>query len=753
MTRNSPRLELPEKAIAPTLLNCRKQLSSAGLKLVASCSILTLLSIQPLVAGAGGPYPPPTIRNESETNESLAKVYVEFLKNKDAKIRSMAAISLKTAILKPETKKKIFPLLLDSFKDQDGQVRADVLSATTDLIDLGDISDINSEDYGDDLKSIITDQTIAAIQDPYPAVRIVALRSLGNTEKSIPHIIFALKDSDAEVKYNAFLALKNSLERRIGHNGDRHYGYIPDRYRKNNIDEPKSANKYNAETKKLEKQAAAELVKHLTSSDDRLRLTVIETLEEISLDAGNFIPIFLAKLKDPSSSVRASSAAALGKVLKNRSDSGSPGFIRELFPNEDQEIKKIIEALIDALEDSDNHVQDAAAEAIGAAGKTAKPAISTLVAALRSSNVQVRQNAARALGRIKEEAKEAIPALTNTLNDSSLKVRLDAAIAISQIDSTSKAFIPVLLETLKEKNQEEKSEPQYIDEILTTGKTSSKTIKKTSSKAIEVLTDLALEVDEIIPELIKASKNEDESIRVNSLIALDQICTKVSRDYERHIDESSGLELERRISVLEKIIVQLPNSIDRESKVLAIRDDGRSFSENREYQRETLSLLKAKRDYLFWERVSKWLKKNPLVLTGVLIPGVYLLTLRFFPRFLLLLPAEITIPKIGIKLPLGIIKWLKYRPRVLDDWVAVHLSTATDSFSKLETVQQRRVHVALPLPASLTLPSSMDGKTYPELYSAALQPIFTAKEFCLLIHGDGGIGKTSLVEWKVSYAT
>jgi HEAT repeat protein len=739
MTRIPPRIESPEKIVAPTLLSFGKKVSSTGLKLVTLCSILILFSIRPLVAGAGGPTPPPSIESGAEVNESLAKVYVGFLKNKDAKIRSMAAISLKTVRLNPEARKRSFPLLLEAFKDQDGKVRADVLSVITNLIDLSDIRGIESEVDDDELKSIIMDHTIAALKDPESTVRIVALRNLGNAEKAIPHIIVALKDSDIEVQYNASLSLKNSLARR--------------RYDR---DASKSTKKYAAETKILEKEAATELVKYLTSPDDRLRLTVVETLGEISLDTGDFIPIFLAKLKDPSSSIRASAASALGKVLEKRSNSGEPGLLQKLFPNEDKEVKEIIAALIHALEDSDDLVQNAAAEAIGEAGKTAKSAISTLVPALRSSNGQVRQNAARALGRIGGGAKEVIPALTSALDDVNLEVRLDSAIAISQIDSTSKVFIPVLLEALKENNEEKNQfgnvskggRTEVVEESVTTVMSKNFRDGKPSSKVIDVLTNLALELDEIIPELIKASKNEDESIRSNSLIALDRICTKVASNYESHIGESDGVNLETRISVLEKILAQLPNSVDRESKI-SPKGYNVAFSieeqlERRKTQRETLNLLKAKRDYLFWERISKLLKKNPLILVGVLIPGGYLVILRFFPRTLLLLPAEITIPKVGIKLPLGIIKWLKYRPRVLDAWIAVHLPTATDSFSRLETVQQRRVHVALPLPASLTLPSSMDGKTYPELYSAALQPIFTAKEFCLLIHGDGGIGKTSL---------
>jgi len=76
----------------------------------------------------------------------------------------------------------------------------------------------------------------------------------------------------------------------------------------------------------------------------------------------------------------------------------------------------------------------------------------------------------------------------------------------------------------------------------------------------------------------------------------------------------------------------------------------------------------------FPERVEKMVTTYPKIATGagifILLSLVYGGVLRMKPRWLLNLPAKLTIPNFKLEIPVGLLLWLKYRPQVLDAWVA-----------------------------------------------------------------------------------
>lgn len=82
------------------------------------------------------------------------------------------------------------------------------------------------------------------------------------------------------------------------------------------------------------------------------------------------------------------------------------------------------------------------------------------------------------------------------------------------------------------------------------------------------------------------------------------------------------------------------------------------------------------------------------------------------------------------------IGFLGYRPRVLDAWVKSTIEIARERFAKKATVEARQIHVSLPV--------SVDNKTFAELTVGDLRATFRRHLACLLIHGEGGSGKTSL---------
>jgi HEAT repeat protein len=120
---------------------------------------------------------------------------------------------------------------------------------------------------------------------------------------------------------------------------------------------------------------------------------------------------------------------------------------------------------------------------------------------------------------------------------------------------------------------------------------------------------------------------------------------------------------------------------------------------------------------------------------------LYLGTLRFRPLWLLWLPAELSIPQTPInppiKIPVGLLRFLKYHPRVLDAWVEKHLETFQNNFLKEETVEERKDYV--------TVPVILNDQELDEITPENLSETFkNDKRIRVLIKGEGGSGKTTI---------
>jgi formylglycine-generating enzyme required for sulfatase activity len=140
----------------------------------------------------------------------------------------------------------------------------------------------------------------------------------------------------------------------------------------------------------------------------------------------------------------------------------------------------------------------------------------------------------------------------------------------------------------------------------------------------------------------------------------------------------------------------------------------------------------------FPERVEKMVTTYPQIATGagifILLSLAYSGVLRMKPRWLLNLPAKLTIPNVKVELPVGLLLWLKYRPQVLDAWVADHLQEVGEKFLNNKTVDERLIYIPIDV---------KHGKKR-ELTIYDLREMFKRSPTCLLIVGEGGAGKTSL---------
>ncbi|MGA7935238.1 MAG: HEAT repeat domain-containing protein, partial [Kovacikia sp.] len=140
------------------------------------------------------------------------------------------------------------------------------------------------------------------------------------------------------------------------------------------------------------------------------------------------------------------------------------------------------------------------------------------------------------------------------------------------------------------------------------------------------------------------------------------------------------------------------------------------------------------------EQVKAWVEKNSTVGIGLAsIAGLgvlYLLILGLKPRSLLLMPEKLTIPGTKIDVPIGVLRWLKYQPRVLDRWVADYLPQVEPRFLARQTVSERETHIPIQI--------KLGSQVIDALAAPDLQPIFKQPSVCLMIVGEGGVGKTSL---------
>ncbi|AFY53110.1 PBS lyase HEAT-like repeat protein,HEAT repeat protein [Rivularia sp. PCC 7116] len=368
-----------------------------------------------------------------------------------------------------------------------------------------------------------------------------------------------------------------------------------------------------------------------------------------------------------------------------------------------------VSALIEALKNEDSNLRWRAASVLSDLGAEAAPAVPALTEALQDDDAQVRLYATIALGNIGEAAKPAVPALMAALQDKEQYVRIYAPSALRKIGVEAKVAVPALVGALQDKNAGVRLNAAYA------------------------LGSIGTEASEAIPNLIKLLDDEQFYVRYAAVKGLSDI--------------AAGFQ-DKAASLPSSKLAKLISDFDKVLNIL--EDDKHKFTQEEIAKiRRPLNAIKTEKDSRLLDKSREWVLKHKLFL-GIaayvtLLPLLWLILLRVKPLWLLQLNnalkpyTDFSLPLISINVPLRyvlFVGWFHYHPRVLDAWVKKYIESAREQFPKKDTVNSRSTYIPIPV--------ILEGNTIGELSAENLRPTFNKQRTCLLINGEGGIGKTSL---------
>jgi HEAT repeat protein len=411
----------------------------------------------------------------------------------------------------------------------------------------------------------------------------------------------------------------------------------------------------------------------------------------------------------------------------------------------DTKITPIVEKLID----NNARVRLEAHDALVSIGSGAVP---TLVENLKNPDCNIRWRAAWVLGDMGTEATTAVGALTEALQDEDVQVRMYAVLALGEIGIPAKSAVPALMAALQDKEQ-------YV-----------------RIYAASALRRIGTEAKVAVPSLINALKDSNPRVRKNAALALGAMGTEANSAVKVLIPLLNDSEYYVRYAVVkglggvlggyQDVADNLPSAKlakvigDFEQVIKILESHKENFTEvDNARIRRPLEALKAEKETRLFDVAIAWALKHKLLLGFViyvtLLPLLWLILLQIKPLWLLqinnaLKPyTDFSLPLLSINVPLRyvlFIGWFHFHPQVLDAWVNKYIESARSQFPKKDTVTSRSNYIPIPV--------VLDGNTLPQLTPENLRPTFEKQRSCLVICGEGGIGKTSLAcqiaNWSIA---
>jgi HEAT repeat protein len=543
---------------------------------------------------------------------------------------------------------------------------------------------------------------LEALQDPDPRVRIMASNSLweytdesampafleDDRDKNLSPLVKALRHPEKDVRLEAAHSLVDIVE----------------------------------SNPLFSRDIAADLTLSMTDPNPSVRAIAAHTLGQMGAQADVAISELMQALKDPDPLVRGSAARALGAI--GEPAKGAIPRLQDLLddPNQDarggaaaglaalgDHSERVIVELREDLKDVDEDTRELAAMALGAIGVAAKVTVPDLRELMSDIFPEVRRAVAQALGRIGETASAASPELVRGLTDRDPLVRNYSAQALGRIGNAAESAVPQLRQSLKDRDP---------------------TVRASAARS---LGQIGLQADDVIQDLNKTLEDPSSLARKFSAEALAKISVSIK-------ESASGLtsrELDKAIADLEITKGHL------QTAAAASAENKSEYNNALNTVDLAIDALNVKKYGIFYQLKENWI----IVLVVVyvfLLPLFWRLLLWLRPLWLFrinhaLAPYEFAAPRVlSDKNRIStryiiLVGFYYFHPRVLDAWVESELGTIRSAFENKFNIKSHSVHVPLPV--------EMDGEIVPSLTRDDLVPIFSRPTSCVLIWGQGGVGK------------
>jgi len=529
------------------------------------------------------------------------------------------------------------------------------------------------------------------------------------------------------------------------------------------------------------------VIKKENKFEPEIRINAILVLRGIGTGAEEAMPELKTILNDHNDNyeIRRSSVLAIKginaelavteliKILENPNENNNYVLIetasalasipeRLQLPENKENKSNAVKALIDLLNKNPNgEVRRSAAEALGEIKSDDPRVIELLNEALEDPSFSVRSAAADALGKfgntdnkkIIDNLQNTIPNINKLFSDLNFTPRQKAAFALSQIEVSDEKNQEIVTEKLTTAILNSGNENVRINAAIALGKLGIS--QPTPVKTIKILETLHTTLQKDTSKDKSISKNAAESIsRVASSLEEKLKKNQENPDYKKRLDKSIG--------VLEYLLKEdyfrslQPDQIGQ----LAIKQDIEKHLESLKTLRTKKSLVDSIKET--WQKSDVnirltivfsiiFILANIVVLFIFWIRPIWLLW--FDDRYWKALSESKIESKFDPVIGLGIqiilmflgftILGFRYRPRVLDAWVAKHIKSVRKEFEKKDSVKERKVYISIPV--------ILNGETVSELTAKDLRSQFNKH---LLIWGEGGSGKTSLAfqiaKWAMS---
>ena len=454
-----------------------------------------------------------------------------------------------------------------------------------------------------------------------------------------------------------------------------------------------------------QREAVGILIKLLNASSDAdCRVAAAESLERVgtSDEAKGAIGPLLVMLEEQNQDLQAAGADALGYMGRNASEA-LPKLISLLKNSKSELVVSTVEYAIGSIASDIGSER----EKFSILRSAVDPLLTQLsdVWVLDKSSPQfiahlyVRQNAARALGSIGPDAGIAVDGLRDALTDTApiyWELRMRSVEALGKIGPAAKPSTPNIIRTLHD------AEP------------------KVRAAAAESLGRISPEPNVAIPRLIETLR--DPGTAILAAASLNRIAEE-------------AIETENFHAI---------GDLNKASEALAKSDN----IEVRRYAASETNAVNSLQTLRFHERLFEyymkyyWLLLMVLAYLGLLL--IVLFLFRFFPLSLLtindsLAQLDFKVPLAGFTVPVRkilLVRVFCFRPRVLDAWVQERLKTVRERFATKNTVVKEELHLPAPI--------ALNSDTLPDISVNRIQPFFLSQVTRILICGEAGSGKTNM---------